>query len=431
MILFGAGSSVPFDIPGMTEFTEKFIDKNKDMSEFLMNIKDAIDKSEEMVGISFSFDLETLLSVLNDLSGVMKEKPITIPTTSLLLEQGLNIKIARGKFRDKATVALERLREFIFNTCMQPNRAGKEKGDFEFLDRFYGPLMTVLNKTDMKNIQDPIRRVFSTNWDLCFKTWVDYVNIEINDGTIIDRQSNPVFDVRKFDSSSGSELKYVPLHGSLDLVKTRRPKGEGSYEDISKISDPIGYFEDKPANMKDVFIIYPLEAIGYEESVKSPYLDMLYTFRSSLRDQSWIFVIGYSLRDPTIGSIFEEVITERIKNGEINLLSEDFDSRKKEIQKHRLKIIVIDPNPDKLAENLKKQSFTKLLQTFVPIKIRFPRISDKDFDAEYTKAISQLVEGLEQIGYMEPGSKKVVTGLLTEKYNIGLESATSFGKKPE
>jgi hypothetical protein len=56
---------------------------------------------------------------------------------------------------------------------------------------------------------------------------------------------------------------------------------------------------------------------------------------------------------------------------------------------------------------------------------------NKDFDAEYTKAISQLVEGLEQIGYIERSSKNVVTNFLKEKYSIGLESATSFGKKPE
>jgi DNA polymerase III epsilon subunit-like protein len=72
MILFGAGSSVPFEIPGMTGFTEQFIAKNKDMSEFIMNIKDAISKSEEMIGISLPFDLETLLSVLNDLSNMAR-----------------------------------------------------------------------------------------------------------------------------------------------------------------------------------------------------------------------------------------------------------------------------------------------------------------------------------------------------------------------
>jgi hypothetical protein len=97
-----------------------------------------------------------------------------------------------------------------------------------------------------------------------------------------------------------------------------RPKGLGAYKDIQKVPDPIGYFENKPSNLKNVFTIYPLEAIGYEESVKSPYLDLLNHFKAVLRREDRVFIIGYSLRDPTIGSIFEEVIAERMRNGQIS-----------------------------------------------------------------------------------------------------------------
>lgn len=418
MILFGAGSSVPFDIPGMAGFTEQFIDKNKDISGFIMNIKDAISKSEEIVGISFSFDLETLLSVLNDLSGVTREKTISIPTASLLLKERLVIKTAREKYGDTASSALERLTEFIFEVCMHPIKKGQEEGNFRFLNRFYGPLMTVLNNTVLRNIQEPLRKIYSTNWDLCFKTWSDYVNIPIHDSTAIDKQSFPVLNVEEFKVAHGGGFDYVPLHGSLDLIKIRRPKGEGIYEDIFKVSDPIRYFEDKPANMKDVFMIYPLEAVGYEESVKSPYLDMLDAFRFSLRRESTVFIIGYSLRDPTIGSIFEEVIAERIRNGDLIPLSEDLDSRKKEALKHRLRIIVINPNPDKLVENLKKQAHTNLLQTFIPIEIEFPKTTDEDFDGQYTQILSKLIKNLKQIGYMGKSNLGVVVESLRTEYNI-------------
>lgn len=420
MILFGAGASTPFNIPGMIGFTEQFIAENEDISKFVVNIKDAVSHSEEMVGISISFDLETLLSVLNDLSGVMKEKPISIPTASLLLKEGLSIRAAREKYGNDATSALETLRYFIFNKCMEPIKKGKEEGNFKFLDRFYGPLMTVLNFTLLKNVQTLARRIYSTNWDLCFKTWVDYINIPISDGTDLDKQSQPVFSVTKFDGTS-SGFNYVPLHGSLDLIKISRPKGAGSYEDIFKISDPIRYFENKPANIKDVFIIYPLEAIGSEESIKSPYLDMLNNFRSSLREENTVFIVGYSLRDPTIGSIFEEVIAERIRNGDLNPLSENLDSRISEVSvsEQRLKIVVFNRDPDKLVENLKKQHHTNLLHTFVPIKIEFPKITDEDFDEKYTEILSQLIRNLVEIRYIDLSKARNIADILRQKYNLG------------
>ncbi len=87
MILFGAGSSIPFDIPGMAEFTKIFCEEYSG-NVLIIDIKNALHESEGIVGISLSFDLETLLSVLNDLSGTIR-KPISVPTTALLLKQGL------------------------------------------------------------------------------------------------------------------------------------------------------------------------------------------------------------------------------------------------------------------------------------------------------------------------------------------------------
>lgn len=418
MILFGAGSSVPFGIPGMAGFTARFVEQNKDISHFIENIEDAVTKSEELVGISLSFDLETLLSILNDLSS---EKKISIPTASLLLKEGLNIKKARAEYGEVASSTLERLREFIFRSCMQPVRKGREEGNFRFLDRFYGPLMTVLNRTDLRNIQSPIIKVYSTNWDLCFKTWVDYINIPIQDGTSIDKQSFPILDVEKFSATRGGGFDYVPLHGSLDLIKIRRPKGRGIYRDVSKISDPVRYFEEKPTLLKDVFMIFPLEAIGYEESIKSPYLDMINAFRSSLRTEEIVFIVGYSLRDPTIGSIFEEVIAERIRRGDLNLLSKDLDSRKQEVKDHKLKIVVVNPDPDKLTETLRKQFHTNLLQTFIPIKIEFPILADGEFKGKYTKISHELVEDLTEIGYLTDAHRKVIFETLETRYRMTVD----------
>jgi hypothetical protein len=419
MILLGAGSSVPFGIPGMEGFVTRFLNQGillwPDLNECVNSIKGAIDESVTAIGFRLTFDLETLLAVLSDLSGDAKKKPISIPTATLLLKESLNIEKARLKYSDKATLTLDRLREFIFSECMQPIENGKEKGNFGTLDWFYGPLMTLLNRTGLENIQAPLRNIYSTNWDLCFKTWMDYTNTPISDGVGIDKQSFPVFDVTEFDRDA-TRTKYVALHGSLDLVGVSRPKGSGIYRDIQKISDPLGYFQGKPANIRSIFMIYPLEAVGYEESVKSPYLDLLNHFKNALRSEDHIVVIGYSFRDPTIGSIFEEVIGERIRKGHLRPLSEDLNSRKNEVRNHTMKIIVINPSPEKLAENMKKQSHANLLQTFVPIKVRFPEVSDPEFFVNYKLALSELGKDLEAIGYLSSDDRLRIAKTLNSRY---------------
>lgn len=79
MILLGAGSSIPFNIPGMIGFTndfKNFIKRDKDLIGFINEIEDTTIKSEQIIGTSISFDLETLLSILTDLSAIQPEKPI-------------------------------------------------------------------------------------------------------------------------------------------------------------------------------------------------------------------------------------------------------------------------------------------------------------------------------------------------------------------
>jgi len=167
-------------------------------------------------------------------------------------------------------------------------------------------------------------------------------------------------------------------------------------------------------------MIYPLEAIGYEESIKSPYLDMLYNFRSALEIESVVFIIGYSLRDPTVGSIFEEVIANRIRKGHILPLGEDTQNRKEAVRSAGLKIIVIDSDPNKIGRNLRKQSRYNLLSTFVPVKIKFPKIDDQKFHEKMSQAIVELINALRAINYIDDQSFYQLRKILSDKYSIHL-----------
>ena len=427
MILLGAGSSVPFEIPGMLGFTENFKEHieskdNDDFNNLLSKIEESISKSEEILDISLSFDLEMLLSILTDLSGAIGGKPITIPTSSFLIYHHFDhIGNARKEYGSNSLSLLNLLRDFIFKICIDPIEKGKNEGNFHFLDHFYGPLMTILNQADLSNIQPIIGNIFSTNWDLCFKTWSDYMNITINDGTAIDNQSYPFLNLEKFaeiHEKRGIGFNYVPLHGSHDFIHIERPKGSGTYQDIQKISDSIGYFQNNPDNIKNIFMIYPLEAVGIEESIKSPYLDMVYSFKRTLEREEDVIVIGYSMRDPTIGSIFEEVIAKRIRQGHIKPLSSDIYQRRTEAHEHKLNIIVINRNPKKLFENMEKLGYINLSKTFIPIEVEFPKITDLEFNKKYREELIKMIAGLLEIKYINPDNFNAVQGALRDRYKI-------------
>jgi hypothetical protein len=228
------------------------------------------------------------------------------------------------------------------------------------------------------------------------------MNFLISDGTEMDKQSIPVLNLDNYRPPSEKGFGYIALHGSLDLVKQSRPKGSGAYNEINKIHDPIIYFSDNVEVLQNLFIIYPLEAIGYEESVKSPYLDMLNIFKKAFDDENVIFIIGYSLRDPTIGSILEEIIVNKIRKGDLKPLSDDLEKRKTQAQENTFKLIVFTTDAKKLKERLENQGMVNLSSTFIPIECRFPTIFNfenpkelnPNFKLEYSKLLNKVVEDL-------------------------------------
>lgn len=435
MILFGAGSSVPFGIPGMLDFTTEFLETKEYDFELVEVIRDAIESSDQTIGLVLPFDLESLLSVLTDLSEIKPQKPISAATVALLLRKKLTIKKARTKYKDGARSTYSKLNEFIFNTCMRPIKEGKKKGDLSFFNKFYGPLITILNGDELREIKFPAKEIFSTNWDLCFKFWADNVNLPLKEWIETDQQSNQFLKIeipfRKREPHPDFRgFRFTPLHGSLDLFRRKRYKKEGIYEEISKMPDADVYLSDRPEEIENIFIIYPLEAIGYEETVKSPYLDLLSHFKLSLKQSSIIFIIGYSLRDPTIGSIMEEAVGEKIRNRSLTPLSSDLEKRKDQAKEDHFKIIIINPTPQKLAENLKKQYSTNLLNTFIPVKISFPKVDTPDFNKKYSEVLLDLLNQLQNIGYLTIAKAEELGRVLNLRYGIEIDE-NKFRWKPK
>jgi len=99
MLLFGAGSSVPFKIPDMKKFTHDFKANLDDpvLSEFLGQIESALRNSERLIGTSITFDLESLMVVLQDLASA-ERKVISAPIFALLLHLIIRKSLTVGEY---------------------------------------------------------------------------------------------------------------------------------------------------------------------------------------------------------------------------------------------------------------------------------------------------------------------------------------------
>ena len=107
---------------------------------------------------------------MSDISDENKEV-ITAPTFCFLFNEKKGIETLRKEKKILSNKISDELKQFIFNKCMDPIKKGIDSGDYDNFDEFYGPLITILNANSLKtlNLNNAVRYIFSTNWDLCFK----------------------------------------------------------------------------------------------------------------------------------------------------------------------------------------------------------------------------------------------------------------------
>lgn len=427
MIFLGAGASAPLGIPAMKGFVKRFEEKiNDDQLKFLCNeIKSSTDRAGEFIGRDITFDLESLMAVLEDVSGVPKKLSISPPTIAFIscqMEKGKlkrwNIEESRKIFGEDATRMLNELRLFIFNTCMKPIWEGQKMGNLTPLVRYYGPLFRLLGFG--KHINDWTTWIFTTNWDTCLNTWADYISLKLEDGSVLDSQQNLVLNPVKGWAGPSDRFHIIPLHGSLNFRSGVRLRAGGDYEEIYKVIDPHIYFKDKPHEIEKIFIIYPLEAVGYERSVRSPYFDMLNILKKKLMSETWIFVIGFSFRNPTIASIFEEVLRERIRKNDWRPLGPKLEERAKESEHQHLKLFIIDSKPSKVMDNLKKQGFVNIQRACIPVEVKFPNVVPDGFEEEFSQALTKIAAKLVNAGIMDTHTIIDISKQLNKDYQLNM-----------
>ena len=351
MIVFlGAGASRPFGIPTMPEFIDIF-DREMGNRALYNNIRNSFDRE--------SFDLEVLMTILEDLSKDENELLRTIsPQTSTFLVEKMRKEDANYMERlpepSKAKECLSELKGKIRRICFHA-----VQNNVDTILKIYDQLFRILRSATIPQVRNggfgrsdddildyPANlKIFTTNYDTCVETFLNRHQISFNQG-IVRRYGYNVFDVDSFGDKSG-EVDVFKLHGSVDLFRKN-----GEIRQLSAYTPEGSTYLGE--DYGEELMRYPIEFGGYRHVIESPYLDLFRLFRDRIRlpSQRFWLLIGSSFRDVTICSIMNDVL------------------RLKERGKYPL-IILVNPSAKAIVARLKEWGMTAFAELVRQVEEEF------------------------------------------------------------
>ena len=151
--------------------------------------------------------------------------------------------------------------------------------------------------------------VFTTNYDLFNEMAMDSLGLPYTNGFsgTIDRRFNPaVFRYALAEQLDLTNRKWAAVDGFIYLGKLH---GSVSWvEEAGNGLFPVRELQDTKGR-HDALMVYPTPA-KYASSLASPYTDIFREFqRQIVREQSVLFVLGYSFSDAHINNIIYQALT--------------------------------------------------------------------------------------------------------------------------
>ena len=349
MIIFlGAGASRAFEVPTTKEFiglVEKEIGENELYKDVKASIKEDL------------FDLESLMSVLDDLSRPEETLlEVMSPYTSRFLLQKQQEKeglyYQKAGVQDAAKELLHRLRKIIRRECLIAVRDRKPL-IIETYDAFFdnaGKLVSSSHQSpDSRRSFPSDLRIFTTNYDTCVETYLNAKHADFTCGVEL-RWGYLVLNVNAF---SGKSIELVKLHGSIDLFRKNDDIRQFQTFGID-VENEITYLGE---DYGEEFMVYPVEPSSLRHVIQSPYSDLYNLLRDRLTrensrpDATWLLV-GSSFRDLAIATIMNEVLRLR-KTGESPL------------------VICIDSQAGVIVQRLRSNGFAALADAISPMVEEF------------------------------------------------------------
>jgi hypothetical protein len=320
LIFLGSGASVPFGLPTMKHFDfdfEKYL-QQKQQDDSSDGMKDMLflyeDIKNTLMQIHGYADLESLFSVVEILSRNVLYTDLGFPFSYLISKIKGDISKARIASDSEKTVAIGLLniyREFV-----------RERLDFdeypvEHIDEVFREFYNTISK-DHHNSRIQTRQidgkdyiladylVYTTNYDLIQEIYWQGIT-EINNLIECDDRGIEILDLKRLPENYSygvdrRQLKYVKLHGSLDLYRL----GDGT---IAKMDRPRK--KHGKSSVQEELMIYPIQQ---KDLYLYPWFDLFKQFKTDLDHmKNWIF-IGYSFNDEFITNIILEILKKGTKS---------------------------------------------------------------------------------------------------------------------
>jgi len=203
---------------------------------------------------------------------------------------------------DTVRAVTKKITRYILRTCT----AGAFSEGDETVSNLY---QAFYRKLIYRDRALPRPWVFTTNYDLFNETAMDRVGIPYCNGFsgIVERRFNPsTFRYSLAEQLDISSRKWTAVDNFVYLCKLH---GSVNWLEENKGLFPIREIQHASADAADRVMIYPTPA-KQNTSLASPYSDLFREFHAHIvRDQSVLFVLGYSFGDEHINNIIFQALT--------------------------------------------------------------------------------------------------------------------------
>lgn len=336
IFFIGAGGSVPFGIPTMTDMVRGF---EKWMQDSHYGLKYLVDDIKNKLSDYKVYDIEALITVLQDIINY-EQKSLMLynhpslhyftPISTTAFVESIN---RLGKqYRNEATQILGDLKNYILEACwikQQPFELYKElfsrciiRYDFNYQDKITKQETNIINE------------IFTTNYDMVLEAYCSNYGIDWEVGEKLGKLDVSRSNINLYE---GGKHKIFKLHGSINWYIDEKEYLRASSEPVkSGTSTSLGH------KVGQELLVYPAHA---KYTFREPFYTMFHHLKKCLSECKMCCVVGYSFRDEDITGLFHDAMA-------IN---------------KSLYLVLIDPN----ANSIKNDVFSRYIERVHPISQGF------------------------------------------------------------
>ena len=295
--LFGSGTSslirdsVELGISTMAPLATEFVTGISTEDNPVLITANELEELKTSLGLDVFADkyrsnLEKLMEVLHSYQFALRHSTLESHKESLAVVDSVILKVKR----------------FVLRKCTDGRFSGGDDTVRALYESFYRKLI-------YRDRSQPRPWVFTTNYDLFNETAMDRMGLPYSNGFsgTVERRFNPaVFRYALAEQLDVTSRKWAAVDGFVYLCKLH---GSISWVEDNRGLFPIAEIQSPAAPQAGQMMIYPSPA-KQNASFGSPYSDLFREFQIQIvREQSVLFVLGYSFGDEHINNIIYRALT--------------------------------------------------------------------------------------------------------------------------